>query len=397
MATIRNFRFAVHLLTTPGDYIERSVTQTVNFGQSVHSSISYETVAQTVVLTGPVSEEHIKIQPAVTQTLVMSQSVVHQTSGPTIEQTIEFSQEVNDPPKELAEAQTVIFAQIAANSIQSLTVPQTVTLWDRASLTEWLQTVSQTVVLTGVSLKQLVRADAIALAGQNSFRLSQSVAFSEILKDAYNDVVFSQAVAYEYVWQLEQEVIFSQSVIDNKVLPLAVASTIFLKHAFLTTRQASECYYDPIFGGGEGGTTMPHGAPSRLVRQSNVKLVYPATADPQSWTNTVTLRNPEIGDRTKLQMDRIYRESRGGTLQTYRDDTWPTQETVGVAIRLCKDETAEEFSDFIDATLGAEIGFLDWEGNAWKGIMLATADPIVRTRNDIIDITFELVIIGSLT
>jgi hypothetical protein len=395
MATIRNFRFAVHVLTGPADYISESVSQGVTFGQSIDSSISYQTVAQTVVLTGTPTDEIDKIEPSVEQDLVLGQEIAVQTDGPGAEHTVVLGQTVNNPPIEKEEEHSIIFSHLGSSSTQQLNVASSVRFWDRASITEWLSSASNTVVLSGSATKIFISVDAIPESGEHNIRFGQHTAWSEILRSAQNGATFSDSVGWEYIWQQEQDFVLSDSGLMNRALPLSVASSLILSHAFLASLPSSECWYDPSIGGGSG-TTMPSGIPRKLVRQSSMKLVFPAVADSESWTHMASLRNPEIGDRTKLQMDRIFRESRGGTLQTYRDDDWPTQETVGVAIRLLTDDDVSDFMDFVDATLGAEIGFLDWEGNAYRGIMLTTADPIVRTRDNIIDVTFELIVLGSL-
>jgi hypothetical protein len=395
MATIRNYRFAVHLLTGPSDAINESVSQSVLFGQSNHSSQSDYTEAQSVVLGQVVSDDLEKIEPSVTQSVLFGQTVAQQSTSPGGEHTLVLSQSVNDPPSELEEAHSVVLSHSFSSSTQNFSVASTVSFGSKVHITEWLATASNTAVFSDAGTNVHVRADAVDLSGEHNIRFSQNSAWVEILKSGLNGVEFSQAVDYAYIWQLEHEFVISQTEVLNQELPLAVASTLVLSHAFLADLPASTCFYNPILGGG-AGSTMPAGIPNRLVRQSSVKLVYPAVSDPESWTNTATLRNPEIGDRTKLQMDRIFRESRGGTLQTYRDDDWPTQETISVSIRLVNTDNVDDFSDFIDNTLGKEIGYLDHEGNAWRGVMLTTADPLVRTRNDIIDISFELIVLGNL-
>lgn len=391
--TNRVIRFGAQVLTLPEPSIERTVEQTAIFsGQTSYSPVE-RTISQTVVFTGTAT---IGFTKPVSQTAVFSQSVDVIATGLEVTNDLVMSQTVNDPPTEEDIVQTAVFSQSSINSIKSIGISQTILFWDLVVRTEWNRSVSQTVVLSGTADKVLILVGAIPRTTSQTFEIRQNAVWIFIERTVYHDLILSQSVSIDYIWQTEQEIIFTDAVVDNKVLPIPVTSNIIFNHAFLADRQASECVYDPIFGGGEGGTTMPAGIPNRLVRQSNVKLVYPAVLTPSSWTYTATLRNPEIGDRTKLQMDRIFRESRGGTLQTYRKDTWPTNESVSVAIRLTQDQAVNDFMDFIDNTLGAEIGFLDWEGNAWKGVMQGTADPIVRTHNNLIDITFELVIIGAL-
>lgn len=392
----RVYRFGAQLLTIQTPEISRTVSQTVNFGHSVTYSPINRTVTQTVVLSDT-PDVTLPSSFSAAHTMVLSGTAGVTTNSLRVAQTLVMGQDVSNPvPTPVSAANTFVMSDAATSSVTVLDVSHTIRFTQNVAIREWEKSVAQTFVLAGTPNRVLIIAGAIPLSASHTFKVSQHVALVTLDRFITQGMKFSHAAVPDHIRLVSQEFIIGDTHVLNLFLPISATHTIVLQHGFLVEREASECTYDPIFGGG-GESTMPKHIPNRLVQGTSVKFVYPATAVPASWTKTATLRNPEIGERFRVQMDRIYRESRMGSLQVYRDDDWPTQETVSATIRLRTEETAQDFLDFVDETLGEDIGFLDWEGNSWKGIMLATAEPIVRTRNDVIDITFELVILGALT
>lgn len=105
------------------------------------------------------------------------------------------------------------------------------------------------------------------------------------------------------------------------------------------------------------------------------KLVYP-TVGP--FSDTLVLRAPNLGNRDRLQMTRISREMRGGTLIVFADPMWPKIQTLVLNFSGLTWAEASGLHTFMDDHLGQEIGVLDWEHRYWTGVITNLGDPIVH-------------------
>ncbi len=145
--------------------------------------------------------------------------------------------------------------------------------------------------------------------------------------------------------------------------------------------------YAPSSG---GDTSLIRPFPPALSRFTDVEFFYPSDQLCSSTYNMV-LRTPNFGDRDRNQYNRINRESRGGSLRVYRDPKWPSQRTLVMDFSALKDEDVDNILAFLENTLGQRIGFRDWQGRQWVGIV---ANPesasIVRNGTDRNDIAIEL-------
>jgi len=105
------------------------------------------------------------------------------------------------------------------------------------------------------------------------------------------------------------------------------------------------------------------------------KLVYPVVGP---FSDTLVLRAPNLGNRDRLQMNRISRETRGGTLVVYADPIWPKIQTLVLNFSGLSWSEADGLHTFMDDHLGQEVGMLDWEHRFWSGVITKLDDPIVQ-------------------
>lgn len=105
------------------------------------------------------------------------------------------------------------------------------------------------------------------------------------------------------------------------------------------------------------------------------KLVYPSIGP---FTDTLVLRAPNLGNKDRLQMNRVSRETRGGTLVVFADPIWPKVQTLVLNFSGLTETEAGGLHTFMDTHLGMEIGVLDWEHRYWKGVITKLDDPIVQ-------------------
>jgi hypothetical protein len=132
-------------------------------------------------------------------------------------------------------------------------------------------------------------------------------------------------------------------------------------------------------------TTVP-----TLTSSHSIVLSHPF----DSPTLSMTLRAPLFGNRDRLTNQRIHRESRGGTLIVYSDPQWPKVYTLVMDFAVLSEETAQDYLDFLAATLGKEIRLVDHESRHWRGVLIQPDDPI--TRNKRCDLSASFVFEGEL-
>lgn len=106
-------------------------------------------------------------------------------------------------------------------------------------------------------------------------------------------------------------------------------------------------------------------------------------------TNKVTLRKPELDNRDRNAYTRVNQETRGGKLIVYSDPQWPHVRTLAVTIIGLLESEVDELQDFMEDTLGQEIGLTDWEGRLWKGVIINPNEAAVQDGKKRWTVTFE--------
>jgi hypothetical protein len=116
------------------------------------------------------------------------------------------------------------------------------------------------------------------------------------------------------------------------------------------------------------------------------QLFYPVDG---AVTDSVTLRAPNLGNKDRLSFNRILRETRGGTLIVFADPIWPKIQTLVLTFSGLRSVQAQQLLAFLDRHLGEEVGLLDWEGRAWKGVVTTPTDPVVQDGRDSFSASME--------
>jgi hypothetical protein len=129
--------------------------------------------------------------------------------------------------------------------------------------------------------------------------------------------------------------------------------------------------------------------PPTLIRRSSVKFWYPAGLEGSS-TDLIELRTPNFGDRDRNNYNRINRESRGGSLNIYRDPNWPKIRTLVMDFSGVCDTEVDSIIGFFETTLGQEVSFLDWNSRTWDGLIITPDANVVRTGRDRNDVSIEM-------
>lgn len=161
---------------------------------------------------------------------------------------------------------------------------------------------------------------------------------------------------------------------------LSASDTIELGEAVLWYNRLEDflCVYHPFVGESSGSNPDP--PPEELEGPipgvtEPFMLTYPIVG---AFSDTLELRAPNLGNRDRLQMSRISRETRGGTLIVYADPIWPKIQTLVLNFSGLSWAEVSGLHAFMDTHLGQEIGLLDWEHRYWGGVLTRLDDPIVQ-------------------
>lgn len=127
-----------------------------------------------------------------------------------------------------------------------------------------------------------------------------------------------------------------------------------------------DCTYSPQISPGNPFITPPSATPPTLVYVPTVTFTFPYVSP----THTVELPSPEFNNRDTIRIERITRETRGKTLKTFRYDMWPIIRRLSLSFLGVPPSDAEAMKDLLLASVGMEVGYLDYESRQWKGLIL---------------------------
>jgi hypothetical protein len=196
-----------------------------------------------------------------------------------------------------------------------------------------------------------------AYAALNTMGLSDSAVggFVEDVRNDFNleDVIDAAATEFERD--------FTQSFIKQHVAYRITGASCLEKE------------YAPAIG--DSGDTsypeVPSAAPS--LGSGVLTLTHPRVTP----TTTLVLKNPEFGNQDVLTFTKIDRKTRGGERKIYSDQKWAKSQSFELTVQNVCDPDIDEILDFLNTSLGEEIGLLDWENRTWKGIIVAPETEVV--------------------
>lgn len=257
-------------------------------------------------------------------------------------------------------------------------------------------TASSTIVFTQTNNRFVVLFNATELSAESILTLLQKAIFPFDL-DAESILTLTQLGVGQLGKSAQSLIEFEHSAVLLAARNLTVTHTLGLNQAVLWLHYrdgvvitdsgcgVTQRYYPFV---GEGPQPI-RATPPTLVKQTDVLFFYPAGPICAA-TTSFLLRTPNFGDRDRNQYNRINRETRGGTLQVFRDPQWPKQRTLMMDFTGIKDDEVDGILAFLEGTLGVKVGFRDWEGRVWNGIIMTPDAPVIRNNRNRSDIALEL-------
>ena len=145
--------------------------------------------------------------------------------------------------------------------------------------------------------------------------------------------------------------------------------------------------YSPSISPGNSYLTPPPAIGPLFVKSSTITLTFPFVSP----TTTLTMRAPQLGNKETLALRRINRVTRGNSLRIFNNRTWPRDHILSISVSGLEKTMVDNLIDFINESLGMDIGYLDYESRQWKGIIInpkAVVTDLTRMCNYSADIEF---------
>ena len=106
--------------------------------------------------------------------------------------------------------------------------------------------------------------------------------------------------------------------------------------------------------------------PIITVPRTTVLFQYPFVAP----TQTVTVKNPVFNDVEEANIQRVYRETRCGTMINYVDPSWPKVITIKWKFENLYQTDIDALIALFNSALGQYIKITDYLSREWKSIVL---------------------------
>jgi hypothetical protein len=412
---------------------DRNLTSSseIEFSQFADLQEKNRAVTSEIEFTGTATGDLYKI---VGNILSLTQTLEKGITVASFLQPITLVQTVRVNPIKIAVAQTITLDQFPYNSVKSLIVDSELELEDTEYVTRpWNLSAETEVqwdtvdydangyeinVVAGlqdsVTVEKIIGRSAtspiwtsqtakktLLKVGAIDVNATSNIAFATIIPvpiyaDAGSILSFTTYADTKYTFPITTIELESEATL-NKTLNLSISSELeFISSFFAEKDIFSLCNYAPFIG----STTNPE-APQNFLKNipildanaSGVTLFYPWISP----TTTVTLRGPDLGNRNRLEFQRIKRETRGGTLIVWADPMWPKNERLVLSFSGLTELEGQALLTFVYTTLGQEIGLIDWEGNWWRAITVTPNETLVRNGRENLSINLEFEITRSTT
>jgi len=261
---------------------------------------------------------------------------------------------------------------VSVVAIITYTASNIISLADQALVTHVLgagtdESASDTITLTDVAQLSIQEAcsDTLALTDAASAVIGVPLVSALAISDVASVVIARAASLLSDTIELQQSLRFTleQGCTRHNFSPFIGANT------------------DP------NAPTPPPAALPAVSGTTGFRLQYPSTG--LVTAEVILPRSPEFGNIDRFQMDRISRESRGGTLLIYADPIWPKITTLVLKFSSLKRTDARALQDFMETYIGREIILVDHEDREWVGVITNPQDAVIQDDRNSFTASFE--------
>lgn len=141
----------------------------------------------------------------------------------------------------------------------------------------------------------------------------------------------------------------------------------------------------------DAGNNFPTNRPT-TVRSKTIQLTYPYNAP----TIALEVRAPELQNPREIVQNRVLRQSRNGSLLCVRDSIWPKFTRLSYQIVALSRFDASNVKNFVQQSLGREIGLLDYDSQQWRGFLISPASNEIMQQGRDCQWSTKLVFEGQL-
>lgn len=204
--------------------------------------------------------------------------------------------------------------------------------------------------------------------------LSNSFSFSSTVIQAHNAVntlslteSINGSETIDVFQYLDLEAVIDSSLTEYERQP---TQSVIQQHVSYTVQGASrpDREYSPFVGSSDDTTYPEVSTTPPTLSHATLTLTWPRITP----TTTLVLKNPEFGNQDVITLVRVDRTTRGNERKIFTDQNWGiTQSFILTIQNICEaNVTVDELIDFLNDSLGQEVGLLDWEGRQWKGLIV---------------------------
>lgn len=354
--------------------LTKSASDSLTFSHNVTYANSSQFIDHTLTLSDSVIQ-NIKIQ-SVSDTYIITQLAEERSIYASVENTLELEQFYSSNFNHLPDTLTITQEVDVHNAITYISVSNELLLLDDITTGGAIFNLSLEDTLELEQVLQKINEQTLS----NTLTFTQSASGIITLK---NTLTLTDSVDFQLTKSGNNTLTLTQTVTPNVIRNYTITDTLTLgQSAIYLDLHPDLCQYAPL-------GTLP-AAPS-LVTQDFVIFKYPISSP----TSIVTLRKPIFDNSQKNSYTKIVRETRGGTLKVYRDDTWTKSKILTYTFNNLKRQEAKDLLDFIETSLGKEVTLIDFEGREWEGLIINPDTALVHEskNNRTITIEFE----GTLT
>ena len=334
--------------------------------------------SSTLTLTDSAVARHSKFTESIEHTLTFSEATMvyphygRATHTLTLTQTVDYV----SPHSESVEHELITseyeevdgeWILVVSGLSDSVSLAESTRSTSNTDYIQWFETIAMT----------RIQVNATAVNAISDLVLTDSASTS-IIESVEQTLTLTQTATAEITITANSTLALTDAAGVLRVLSLSVTSDLNIQSAFeLTPDDTEVCTYDPSMGSSTDPTNpvpRPLSSSFTISRQNTITLAHPWTNP----SNTITLRVPELGNKNVVELQRINRKTRGGTLIVWSDPQWPKNEKLMVEIKAMIEAKVAELVVFIALTLGQEFGYTDWENNTYKVVLLNPDTAIQR-------------------
>ncbi len=367
--------------TVSCNIIPKTVSDSLNLTQTVLVNIAIlEFVGDSLLLSQTVVAKGTINRLTVSTLFLTQNAIVKGTLNKSVSNTLNLIQSISTGQPILISASSSLIGEpdfddlLLADLETTTAIPN---LFDGIGLRHSVSVLKESNIAVTSVLKLDARLVKVGIAS-NHINLTHSTRTVEY-ENIIQFIRFTHVATGEVPEPVSNTLVLIQVADQDGIFPLSITSSLSLK-SVVSFYILDLCGYSPGIGAGTftGVPTAPSPTPPTLVSRSLTTLTFPFTTP----TNTLDLRNPDFDNVEQFEPRRINRRSRGGTLDVFRDETWPKTKRLIYTFSALKEQQIEDLLTFLQESLGKEVGILDFESRQWKGVILTPSAAFGQTGPD---------------